>query len=164
VGGDGGAPALTGPAARSIMDVAMEENTPPSSPLARLKASLRDTRALIIVGLVLAVAAAGSAVYKKVVLKPELALATMRYEAQMGLMRLYDLQMEYRKGHEAYANDLEALLATAPDGAQLRDKLKASTDISTLAVIGDADRFRLEANIRDPQRTLVKIRGPLGER
>ena len=146
------------------MNVAMEENTPPSSPLARLKASLSDTRALVIVGLVLAGAAAGSAVYKKVVLKPELALATMRFDSQMGLMRLYDLQMEYRKSHEAYANDLETLLATAPDGAQLRDKLKASTDITTLAVIGDADRFRLEANIRDPQRTLVKIRGPLGER
>lgn len=146
------------------MNVAMEENTPPSSsPIAKLKAAL-DKRALIIVALVLAVVAAGSAVYKKTVLKPELALATMRYEAQMGLMRLYDLQMEYRKGHEAYANDLEALLATAPDGAQLREKLKANMDISTLAVIGDADRFRLEANILDPQRTLVKIRGPLGER
>ncbi|MBI2790216.1 MAG: hypothetical protein HYX59_16220 [Elusimicrobia bacterium] len=141
----------------------MEENTP-SSPLARLKASLGDKRALIIVALVLAVVAAGSAVYKKVVLKPELALATKRYETQMGLMRLYDLQMAYRKGHETYANDLETLLATAPDGAQLREKLKANLDIGTLAVIGDEDRFRLEANVLDPQRTLIKIRGPLGER
>jgi len=33
-----------------------------------------------------------------------------------------------------------------------------------LAVIGDEDRFRLEVNIRDGERTPVKIRGPLGER
>lgn len=146
------------------MNVAMEENTPPSSRLAHLKASLRDPRNLIIIGLAAAVAVAGSAVFKKVVLGPELALAEKRLHSHEGLMRLYDLQLEYRKGHEAYANDLETLLATAPDGAQLREKLKATTDFSTLAVIGDEDRFRLEANILDPQRTLVKIRGPLGER
>ncbi|MBI2385070.1 MAG: hypothetical protein HYV14_03540 [Elusimicrobia bacterium] len=142
----------------------MEENTPPTTPLARLKAALKDTRAMVMVALVLAVAAAGSAVYKKLVLQPELALAEMRFHSHEGLMRLYDLQMEYRRTHETYANDLETLLAAAPDGAQLREKLKATMDISTLAVIGDADRFRLEANILDPQRTLVKIRGPLGER
>ncbi|MDD5303440.1 MAG: hypothetical protein PHS14_10055 [Elusimicrobia bacterium] len=143
----------------------MEENTPSSpSYLAKLKSSLSDPRALLLVALVLAVTAAGSAVYKKLYLKPILAMAELRYQSHMSLMRLYDLQMEYRRGHGAYANNLDALLATAPDGAQLRERLKASMDINTLAVIGDEDRFRLEANVLDPQRTSVKIRGPLGER
>jgi len=47
---------------------------------------------------------------------------------------------------------------------ELREKLKATVDINTLAVVGDANRFRLEVNVLDPQRTSVKIRGPLGER
>jgi len=36
-------------------------------------------------------------------------------------------------------------------------------DLNTLAVIGDENRFRLEANVSDPLRTSIKIRGPVGE-
>jgi hypothetical protein len=147
------------------MNVAMEE-TPASEPsfAAKIKAQFREPRTLFYIALALAAGAAGTAVGYKLYLKPIREIASIRYQSHLGLMRLYDLQMAYRKEHEAYANDLETLLSTTPDGAELREKLKATVDINTLAVIGDADRFRLEANIRDPQRTSVKIRGPLGER
>ena len=147
------------------MNVPMEENAPPApSVLVRIKKNLTDPRIRVILALTLALGAASGYFGGRLYLKSVRVGANARYQSHQGLMRLYDLQIEYRKGHEAYANDLETLLATAPDGAQLREKLKAAMDINTLAVIGDADRFRLEANVLDPQRTLVKIRGPLGER
>jgi hypothetical protein len=147
------------------MDMAMEENAPSSpSPFAKLKRSLVEPRTLFYVALALALGAAGTGITWRFYLKPIRAVAETRYRAQAGLIRLYDLQVAYRKANGAYANDLDTLLMSAPDGAQLREKLKASVDLNTLAVVGDANRFRLEANVLDPERTSVKIRGPLGQR
>lgn len=130
----------------------------------RLKSTFAQPRTLFIVALALSLGAAGAALGRQVYLKPIRATASTRYQSHLALMRLYDLQMAYRGANGAFANDLPTLLATAPDGPKLREQLAASVDIETLAVVGDAHRFRLEANIRDEQRTSVKIRGPLGER
>lgn len=147
------------------MNGAMEENAS-STPsfLARYKARLSDPRTLYIIAAALAAGAAGAAAGWHIYLKPIRAIAAVRYQSHAGLMRLYDLQLAYHAKHGVYADGLDALLASTPDGAQLREKLKVTMDLETLAVIGDGDRFRLEANVLDPQRTSVKIRGPLGER
>ena len=143
----------------------MAETTPPApSFFSKLKTQFSDPRTLFFMALSLTVGAAGAGVGWQVYLKPIRALAYTRYESHLALMRLYDLQVAYRAANGTYANDLDTLLASAPDAAQLREKLKATVDINTLAVVGDANRFRLEANVLDPQRTSVKIRGPLGER
>lgn len=147
------------------MTLDMEENAQcPPSYIDRIKKSLSDPRAIALIVLMFALAAAGSLAARKFYLKPLREVANARYQSHLGLMRLYDLQLAYHKAHGTYANDLDTILASAPDGAELRAKLAACVDINTLAVIGDANRFRLEVNVRDGERTPVKIRGPLGER
>ncbi|MBI5247158.1 MAG: hypothetical protein HY923_08245 [Elusimicrobia bacterium] len=143
-------------------DPVMADNEP--SPLSKLKSLLLSPRSLAAMAALGVVAAAGAWGYWRVAVKPQIAAATMRFESHNAMMRLYELQFVYRKTHDSYAKDLDSLLASAPDGPQLRAKLQDTTDITTLAVIGDADRFRLEANVRDPERTLVKFRGPTGGR
>lgn len=143
----------------------MEESSPESPTyFSQLKRALTEPRTLFVVALALALGAAGAGVGWKLFLQPARAIAAIRYQSHLGLMRLYDLQVAYHGAHGTYANDLDTLLASAPDGAKLRAQLAATMDINTLAVIGDATRFRLEANVLDPQRTSVKIRGPLGGR
>ncbi|UPT73097.1 MAG: hypothetical protein M0D55_14510 [Elusimicrobiota bacterium] len=95
---------------------------------------------------------------------PQKTAAEVRYRSHNALMRLYDLQLSRHKAQGAFANDLDTLLAGAPDAEKLREELKATTDINTLAVIGDAEKFRLEANVLDSERTLVKFRGTAGGR
>ena len=147
------------------MDGIMEESIPSEQTFfSRIKAGFTDKRALSYIALALALGGAGAGLGWKIYLKPLRATAYTRYNSHLCLMRLYDLQMAYRGAHGAFANDLDALLAFAPDGIQLRDKLKANVDLNTLAVIGDTNRFRLEVNVLDPERTSVKIRGPLGAR
>jgi len=143
----------------------MEETTP-SEPsfFAKLKASFTQPMTLACIAGALALGAGGAALGRHFYLKPIRATADLRYQSHLGLMRLYDLQMEYHGANETFANDLDTLLASASDGPKLREQLAATMDINTLAVIGDANRFRLEANVLDERRTSVKIRGPLGER
>jgi hypothetical protein len=114
--------------------------------------------------LALALGAAGAGLYWAVKIKPLAAVAERRYQSHLALMRLYDLQLAYRAERGTYADGLDAILMFAPDGVQLREQLKASVDLNTVAVVGDRDRFRLEVNILDPERTSVKLRGPLGRR
>lgn len=143
----------------------MAESTPAEpSLISNLKARFTDPRTLAYIALSLGLGAAGAGIGRQVYLKPIRALADTRYQSHLALMRLYDLQVAYRAANGTYANDLDTLLAAAPDAAQIREKLKATVDLNTLAVVGDASRFRLEANVLDPQRTSVKLRGPLGER
>ena len=132
--------------------------------LTKIKESFTDPRNLFYVLLAVVLGFAGAAAGWKLYIKPIRATADIQYRSHECLMRLYDLQMAYHGAHGTYAGDLDTLLASASDGAQLREKLKASVDINTLAVVGDASRFRLEINVLDPQRTSVKIRGPLGRR
>lgn len=102
--------------------------------------------------------------YWTLAVKPVRVIAQTRYKSHLAMMRLYDVQIAYRKTHDTYAKDLDSLLASVSDGPQLKAQLQATTDLSTLTVIGDAERFRLEANVLDPERTLVKFRGPTGGR
>lgn len=104
-------------------------------------------------------AGVGAFGYWSTQLKPLQQTAEVRYRSHMAMMRLIELQDAYFKAHATYANDLDSLLAGAPDAAKLRDDLKSSVDFNTLAVIGTAQRYRLEANVLDPERTAVKFRG-----
>jgi hypothetical protein len=104
---------------------------------------------------------AGAAGYYALVIRPEYELVLLRGRAQLDLFGLYGLQQEFRSRHGAYSNDLETLLRSAPDGgAGLRASLQAHTHLDTLVVDGDAWRFKLEANVRDPERTLLRLSGP----
>ncbi len=127
-------------------------------------AAFKEPRTLGTLVLALAIGAAASGIGWKVYLEPQRAIARTQFQAHNTLLRLYDLQMAYGEARGAFANDLEALLAGAADAPQIRASLKASVDLNTLAVIGDDKRFRLEANVLDPLRTSIKIRGPVGER
>ena len=111
----------------------------------------------------LACGAVGTAAGWTLWLKPQQAIAQKRYQTHQALMRLYDMQMAYRNGRGTFANDLDSLLASASDGARVREILHANADDGTLTVVGDAQKFRLEANVLDPERTVIKIRGPMGE-
>ncbi len=132
--------------------------------VAMSESPFKNPRLVPMLLLSLACAAAGTAIGWQVYLKPIRAIANRRFESHKALMRLYDLEMAYHAAHGVFANDLDTLLASAPDGPQIRAVLKATVDINTLAVVGDAERFRLEANILDEQRTAVKFRGPAAGR
>ncbi len=124
----------------------------------------KNPRFVPLILIALACGGVGTAIGYQVYLKPLRAIADTRYQSHKAMMRLYDLQMAYRAAHGVFANDLDTLLASAADGEQVRAVLKATVDINTLAVVGDANRFRLEANILDAERTAVKFRGPAAGR
>jgi hypothetical protein len=84
-----------------------------------------------------------------------------RYQASMDLAQMYGLQVAYKKAKGTYANDLASLLAISPEAAALKASLAANVDMNTLAVVGDANKFKIELNVLDPDRTPIKIRGPM---
>lgn len=93
--------------------------------------------------------------------RPQYDLLMLRARAQQDLYGLYDLQVRHKAARGTYAGDLEALLRTAPDGgAALRRALQEHTHLETIVVAGDAQKFRLEANVRDQERTLLRVKGP----
>ncbi len=95
------------------------------------------------------------------VAKPEYDALMLRGRATTDLFALYDLQVEYHRTRGVYSDDLEVLLKSAPDRAEaLRAALREHTHLDTLVVAGDEEKFRLEANVRDAERTLLKIKGP----
>jgi hypothetical protein len=142
------------------METDMEE-TAPLSPSAQVLRKFKEPRVLAYIAIALALGAAGSGVYRQLVLKPMRDVAYTQYQSHLALMGLYDLQVAYRDANGRYANDLDTLLMSAPDGAKMREKLKQYIDINTLAVSGDTNGFRFEANVLDPSRTSVKIKGPM---
>ena len=137
----------------------MDKPPPAESILASYKRWMNQPRVRIAMILLAVMTAFGCAGYWIKVLKPMRVIAETRFQSHVALMRLYELQIAYRGKHETFAKNLDDLLEGAPDAMALRASLKANTDINTLAIIGDADRFRLEANILDPARTAVKFRG-----
>jgi hypothetical protein len=158
---------LTAFPGRSIMIGPMDEApAKKESSLGALRRVMKSPPAAVLA--VVGLAALGAVGYVgflyKTVLAPAKAAADLQYRSHNALMRLYDLQLEKHKAQGAFANDLESLLAGAPDAEKLRAELKATTDIGTLAVIGDAEKVRLEANVLDSERTLVKFRGTAGGR
>lgn len=93
--------------------------------------------------------------------KPEFELTLLRAQAQQDLLSLFHLQLAHHKRYAVFSSDLEQLLRGAPDGgAALRARLQKHTHLDTLVVAGDAGAFKLEANVRDPERTLLVMKGP----
>jgi hypothetical protein len=84
-----------------------------------------------------------------------------RYQASLDLSQMYGLQVSYKRAKGTYANDLASLLSVDPDAAALKASLAANVDMNTLAVVGDANKFKIELNVLDPDRTPIKIRGPI---
>lgn len=124
-------------------------------------AVLRSTKlALALAGLA-AAAGLGLAGYVALKLKPEHDAIMLRARTTQDLFELYDLQMAHKKRYGSFAGGLEELLKTAPDGgAALRARLREHSHLDTLVVAGDQDKFKLEANVRDAERTLLRIKGP----
>jgi hypothetical protein len=79
----------------------------------------------------------------------------------LDISRLYGLQLAYKQAHGTYANDFAALLTVAPDAAALKASLSANVDMTTLTVVGDANKFKIELNVLDHDRTPFKVRGPI---
>jgi hypothetical protein len=127
-------------------------------------ASLASPKALKILAISIALGVGSFAATYFLVYGPARATAKRRYDAQMAMLKLYDLQTAYRAARGTYAGSLEELLASSPEGPALRAELAANADINTLTVVGDEEKFKLEANVLDSERTLIKIKGPLEER
>ena len=108
----------------------------------------------------LAVGALGAAGGYYVWLRPQRALAQLRYDAMNDVLKLYGLQTDYQKAHGAYANDLETLLAFSGQRDALWQRLASHVDMNTIAVVNEGAKFRVEVNVRDADRTLIKIKGP----
>lgn len=142
----------------------MEDGAPKESFFAAYKRVMnsRPARIALVAGALITAAWLG--IVWKTELVPIRAAADVRFRSHNALMRLYELQLKHHKANGTFAGDLETLLAGVPDAEKLREELKATTDINTLAVIGDAQKFRLEANVLDAERTLVKFRGTAGGR
>lgn len=140
----------------------VEDFAAPASPAPLAwKQRLQSPRAL---AAVLAGAIAGGAItggYWRFSVKPKLEAAQKLYNATMDMWALYDLQMESKKSAGTYANGLDALLAKAKDGRALKTRLAGHVDLNTITIVGDAEKFKVELNILDADRTLIKIHGPL---
>jgi hypothetical protein len=140
------------------------DELPTESGWQRFKRGATDPKTIGVFAGALALAAAAAFAYYRVALLPLRVEAQRRFETHKALVRLYDLQMAHRMQKGTFANDAGALLAIAPDAQELRLTLQANADINTLTVVGDAEKFKLEANVLDSSRTLIKLKGPMGER
>ncbi len=117
---------------------------------------------LLFGALILGAAASGAA--WQIWLKPLRVAQRQRFETTKDVLELYGLQLKYARAHGFYAGDLDALLALAPDGAARKARMAGHLDLTTLAVVGDAKKFKIEANVLDDDRTLIKIMGPIVDR
>ncbi len=111
-----------------------------------------------------ALGAAAAAAWWRFSIAPERAVSRKRYQATIDIAALYGLQLSYKRARGAYANDLDSLLSVDPGGAALRASLSANVDMNTLAVVGDANRFKIELNVLDSDRTSIRIKGPISGR
>lgn len=131
--------------------------SPPTDAKPTLAPTLAALAAAVVLGLL------GAAGVRRVWLKPQWDASDRRFETSRDLMTLYSLQLDHKAAKGVFAGDLDSLLALSPEGAALKARLAAHVDMNTLAVVGDAERFKLEANVLDPERTLIKVRGPILE-
>lgn len=119
----------------------------------------RSTFMAVAAGLALGTAVAGA--WWKIYVVPEQALVRKRYQSTMDIARMYGLQLSYKRAHGTYANDFASLLSIDPDGAALKASLAANVDMNTLTVVGDANKFKIELNVLDPDRTPIRVKGPV---
>lgn len=96
-----------------------------------------------------------------IALKPARETAERRYSTMQEISTLYGLQLQYKQLKGVYAGDLDALLSLMPDRDAFKARLAAHVDMNTLAVVGDAEKFKIEANVLDKERTLVRLKGPV---
>ena len=138
--------------------------TEPSSPPPTWRRRLAHPRTLaaMMAGVVagLAVAAGGWWRY----LRPQREIAQIRYDTLQDLMSLYALQVAHHKSAGTYANSLDALLAGAKDASVLKARLAKHVDLNTVTVVGNAEKFKLEVNALDGERSLIKVKGPVAPR
>jgi len=125
---------------------------------------LLSPRAPVAVAAGLVVAAAVCGGIWRFSVKPAVEASVKIHAATMDMWALYDLQMARKRSVGVYANGLDALLATTKDGPALKARMAGYIDLNTAAVVGDADKFKVELNVLDEKRTLLKIKGPIGER
>jgi hypothetical protein len=119
----------------------------------------RQTAFAIVGGLALGTALATG--WWRISVVPEEALNLKRHQSILDLSKLYGLQLAYKQAHGTYANDFASLLTVAPDAAALKASLAANVDMTTLTVVGDANKFKIELNVLDRDRTPFKVRGPI---
>jgi hypothetical protein len=124
------------------------------------KDRVKSPRTYARIAVAAAVGLAAAAGIRAAVLKPRERTERMRAQAAQDVVRLYALQLAYWRAHRGYANDLDSLLASAPDGPALKARLAENTDLGTMAVVGGAQKFKIEINVRDSERTLIRIAGP----
>ena len=122
----------------------------------------RTTLHVIAGGLALGAAAAG--VWWKFWAVPEQAIVQKRYQSTLDIARMYGLQLSYKRAHGIYANDFPSLLTVEPEAAALKASLAANVDMNTLTVVGDANKFKIELNVLDGDRTPIKVKGPVAPR
>ena len=136
-------------------------DTVPPSPVPARRNFLGDPS---ITAPIIAALAIGLAIGLWLWARPQSEFSPKRYETARDILTLFDLQLSYKNAKGVYANDLDSLLAISPQGAAIKARLAQHLDMGTLVVGGGADKFRLEANALDAQRTLVKISGPVPKR
>ena len=116
---------------------------------------------LIAIAGALALGAAAAVAWWCFSVVPARALLRKRSRSVTAIAKLYGLQLSYKRAHGTYANDLASLLSVDPDRAALKAALAANVDMNTLAVVGDANKFKIELNVLDSGRTLLRLKGPL---
>lgn len=94
-------------------------------------------------------------------LKPQRDVARLRYETMMDVSTLFGLQRHFKEVKGVYAPDLDTLLTLSPDRDAFKARMAGHLDLTTIAVVGSTDAFKIEANVLDPDRTLIRIKGPI---
>jgi hypothetical protein len=128
------------------------------------KRRLNEGRTWLAIAGGILVGAAAAGVWWKYVLVPEQALVQKRFQATLDIARMYGLQLSYKRAHGAYANDFASLMTVAPEAEELKARLAANVDMNTLTVVGDENKFKIELNVLDGERTPVRIKGPVEDR
>ncbi len=135
--------------------------TPDEAPAPQTwKERLFSPRALATTAAGLALGLAAAAVGWRVWLVPIQKTAELRAATVADVMTLYDMEQAYKRAHGTYASGLDAILPFSSDPAALKARMARHLDLTTLAVIGGADKFRIEANVLDAARTLVRVSAP----
>lgn len=128
------------------------------------KERLSHPKTFLAVAAGMAVGALGVAGGWQFYLKPLRRVADLRYETMQDVSTLFGLQLHYKKVRGVYAPDLETLLSLSPDREDFKARMREHLDLNTIAVVGDAEKFKVEANVLDAERTLIRIKGPIETR
>ena len=118
-------------------------------------------RPLVILAAALLAGGLGSTAGWLLWIKPQRDAAELRYRTVQDVAALFELQLRYRRTTGTFASNLNALLSLSPSGASMKAAMGRHLDLATLAIVGDPRRFKIEANVLDAERTLIKVKGPI---